>query len=158
MDISPDEHVQNQVNNLWKNRRAGILRNFTTAEKLTISTSFLSDGEMVRPQTRISEKVKSRLEQLDDFEHDSVHKMINLTQQEYQVRIDQLKYELIQAWNTDQRVRALKIAIQCSQLLADTSVLQFYPSQFVLITDILETFGNLVYERLWIKAESEYVN
>ncbi len=30
---------------------------------------------------------------------------------------------------------------QCSKLLVDTSVIQFYPSKFVLITDILDNFG-----------------
>jgi len=29
----------------------------------------------------------------------------------------------------------------------------FYPSKFVLITDILDIFGKLVYERLKMKAE-----
>lgn len=29
----------------------------------------------------------------------------------------------------------------------------FYPGKFVLITDILDIFGKLVYERLKIKAE-----
>ena len=33
--------------------------------------------------------------------------------------------------------------LQCSKLLADTSVIQFYPSKFVLITDILDNFGTL---------------
>ena len=41
---------------------------------------------------------------------------------------------------------------QCSKLLADTSVIQFYPSKFVLITDILDTFGQLVYERIRTKS------
>ena len=45
--------------------------------------------------------------------------------------------------------------IKCSKLLADTSVIQFYPSKFVLITDILDTFGHLVYER--IKSKSVYL-
>lgn len=151
----PDETFEKQVFNLWKNRRSVILKKYTTAEKLSIATSFIAEGEIIKSQPRLSEKVKSRLEQLDNFDNDSVHKMINLTQYEYQLKIDQLKEELIQAWNTDQRVRALKIAIQCSQLLTDTSVLQFYPSQFVLITDILDIFGKLVYERLWLKAKSE---
>ncbi|CAD6991981.1 unnamed protein product [Ceratitis capitata] len=39
-------------------------------------------------------------------------------------------------------------------MLSDTSVLSFYPSQFVLITDILDMFGKLVYERLNIKASN----
>lgn len=46
----------------------------------------------------------------------------------------------------------MKIAIQCSKLLADINVIQFYPSKFVLITDILDTFGHLVYDRIIEKS------
>lgn len=99
------------------------------------------------------DKVKHRLEQLDDFEEGSVRQMLDLSQQEYVTRIEQLNQELVQAWHSDQRVRALKIAIQCAKLLVDTSVIQFYPSKFVLITDILDIFGKLVYDRLRTKAE-----
>lgn len=137
----------------WAKYRSSMLAKFTTAEKLTIISSFLSGGEIIKTQTTMSEKVKCRLDQLDDFEDGSVLKMMDLTQQEYQIRIEQLNHELVQAWNTDQRVRALKIAIQCSKMLADTSVMHFYPSQFVFITDILDIFGNLVYIRLRTKAE-----
>lgn len=99
----------------------------------------------------MTEKVKHRLEQLDDFT-DAAYHMQDVSQQEYVSRIEQLNMELVQAWNNDHRVTALKIAIQCSKLLADTSVMQFYPSQFVLITDILDIFGKLVYDRLKVKA------
>lgn len=137
----------------WAAQRTTILHKYTTSERLTITSSFLTGGEVVKTQTTISDKVKHRLEQLDDFEDGSVHQMLDLTQQEYVVRIEQLNHELVQAWHGDHRVKALKIAIQCSKLLADTSVMQFYPSQFVLITDILDIFGKLVYERLRTKAE-----
>lgn len=137
----------------WKLRRTIILNKYTTSEKLTITSSYLTGGEIIKTQTTMAQKVKHRLEQLDDFEDGSVHQMMNLTQQEYILRIEQLNQELVQAWNSDQRVKALKIAIQCSKLLVDTSVMQFYPSQFVLITDILDIFGKLVYERLRTKAD-----
>jgi len=88
---------------------------------------------------------------LDHFEDGSLQHMMNLTQQEYYTRFEQLKIEMVQSWNVDQRVKALKIAIQCTKMLTDTGVLQFYPSQYVLITDILDTFGKLVYERLKTK-------
>lgn len=160
MDNEFVDDVDDVGNESWSQRRSGILSKFTTGEKLTIISSFLHGGgvgggstDLIRTQTTVSEKVKNRLEQLDDFDENSIHKMIDLTQQEYQIRIEQLNHELIQAWNTDQRVNALKIVIQCSKLLADTSVLAFYPSQFVLITDILDNFGKLVYERLRTKAD-----
>lgn len=80
---------------------------------------------------------------------------MNLSQQEYISRIEQLNNELVVSWKTEQRVKALKIAIQCSKMLADTTVLQFYPSAFVLITDILDIFSKLVYDRLKSKSGSE---
>ncbi|XP_011208196.2 VPS35 endosomal protein sorting factor-like isoform X3 [Bactrocera dorsalis] len=142
----------------WSAKRLGILNRYTTSEKLSISTSFLSaassGGEGIKSQTVVADKVKFRLEQLDDFDDASMSHMIDLTQQEYIQRIEQLNQELITSWNDDQRVKSLKIVIQCSKMLADTSVLSFYPSQFVLITDILDMFGKLVYERLNIKASN----
>lgn len=138
---------------MWSSRRSTILNKYTTAEKLTIVSSFLHGGEVVKTQITFSEKVKNRLEQLDDFEDGSIRRVNDLSQQEYQLRIEQLNQELIGAWKTDQRVKALKIAIQCTKLLADTSVISFYPSQFVLVTDILDNFGKLVFERLRTKAD-----
>lgn len=137
----------------WNSRRAIILNKYTTSERLTIATSFLGAESIVKNQTTV-EKVRHRLEQLDDFQ--DVHYMQNLTQQEYISKIQQLNSELVVAWKTDQRVKSLKIAIQCSKLLADAhNVMQFYPSKFVLITDILDIFGKLVYDRLKSKSESE---
>ncbi|XP_020282455.1 UPF0505 protein C16orf62 homolog isoform X2 [Pseudomyrmex gracilis] len=141
----------------WSVRRSAILSKYTTSEKLSIVTSFLPGGEKVvvkvQPSGPMVDKVKTRLEQLDDFEEGSVRQMLDLSQQQYTARIEQLNNELVQAWHSDQRVKALKIAIQCAKLLVDVSVMAFYPSKFVLITDILDIFGKLVYDRLKMKAE-----
>lgn len=99
------------------------------------------------------DKVQHRLEQLDCIEEGS-QKKTYLSQIEYMAQIEQLSKELVTAWNTNQRVKALKIAIQCAKFLSDTDVLNFYPSKFVLVTEILDTFGNLVYERLHRKSET----
>ena len=44
----------------------------------------------------------------------SVKEMLNLSQQEYVYRIEELNQALINAWDQDQKVKALKIAIQVS--------------------------------------------
>ncbi|XP_066588771.1 VPS35 endosomal protein-sorting factor-like [Prorops nasuta] len=141
----------------WTTRRTQILNKYTTSEKLSIVTSFLPGGEKVvvkvQPTGTMVDKVRTRLEQLDDFEEGSIRQMMDLSQHEYAARIEQLNNELVQAWHSDQRVKALKIAIQCAKLLVDTSAMAFYPSKFVLITDILDIFGKLVYDRLKMKAE-----
>ena len=107
---------------------------------------------MVSSSASASDKVKSRLEQLDDVDGGGLQEMLDLSQQEYITRIEELNAELTHAWENEQRVKALKIAIQCAKLLADTKVIQFYPSKFVLITDILDTFGKLVAERIYRKS------
>uniref|UniRef100_A0A8C9SU35 VPS35 endosomal protein-sorting factor-like n=1 Tax=Scleropages formosus TaxID=113540 RepID=A0A8C9SU35_SCLFO len=130
----------------WSAKRGEILARFTTTEKLSIVSEKI---HWLAPNSTVSEKVRNRLEELDDMEEGSQRELLNLSQQDYVNRIEELNQNLKEAWSSDQKVKALKIVIQCSKLLSDTSVIQFYPSKFVLITDILDTFGRLVYERIW---------
>ncbi|KAJ8318573.1 hypothetical protein KUTeg_003664 [Tegillarca granosa] len=119
----------------WSAKKAGILTKYTTSEKLSITTSFLSaqdkEKAVIKAQTTatVTDKVKNRLEQLDDFEEGSVQKMLNLSQQDYVKRIDELNQALINAWEHDQRVKALKIAIQVGKLVYDRlkEKAQYYP-------------------------------
>lgn len=138
----------------WNSRRTGILNKYTTGEKLTIVSSYLPGGEktLIRQVSNLNEKVKHRLEQLDDFDEGSVRKTMGLSQQEFVTKINLLNDEIKKAWETEQRVKAFKIGIQCSKLLSDINVMQFYPSKFILITDTLDTFGNLVFNRLKEKS------
>jgi hypothetical protein len=59
---------------------------------------------------------------------------------------------LKRAWKNDEKVAALKMAIKGAKMLADTKVLAFYPSMFVLLTDVLDAFGHLVFSRIQGKA------
>ncbi|XP_076067854.1 VPS35 endosomal protein-sorting factor-like isoform X2 [Oratosquilla oratoria] len=162
----------------WTNLRKQILARFTTNKRLTITSSFLQFGEkggkvvpsrrrVVKTQsnttnrgrsqgTTMSERVRLRLEQLDDLEEDvEVRELGGLSQEEFTARIDTLNDMLTEAWKTDQRVRALKIAIQCAKLLGDVSPSQFYPTKFVLVADILDNLASLIYTRLREKAHTQ---
>lgn len=127
----------------WANKKSRVLQKYTTNERIGISVNFMKD-ETVKPVA--VDKTQERLDELEDEE--SEEKMMQLSQKEYLDKIEGLHTELLHAWNQNQRVKALKIVIQCSKLLGDTEVLKFYPSKFVLITEILDTFGKLVFDRL----------
>lgn len=60
----------------------------------------------------MADKVKHRLEQLDDLEEGSVQETLNLSQRDYVKKIDDMNHHLSSAWMRDQRVHALKVAIQ----------------------------------------------
>ncbi|CAG7719449.1 unnamed protein product [Allacma fusca] len=143
-DYNPEFAVKSDNFEPWNSKKVAILNKFTTQEKLSITTSYFAADHEVRG---VSEKVLHRLEQLD-LDCGSKQYFGGLTQEEYINKINQLDQQLSQAWNADLRVNALKISIQCCKLLGDSSVVSFYPSKFVIITDILDKFGEMVYHRL----------
>uniref|UniRef100_A0A674MV53 VPS35 endosomal protein-sorting factor-like n=1 Tax=Takifugu rubripes TaxID=31033 RepID=A0A674MV53_TAKRU len=83
-------------------------------------------GKAPSPGSAVSEKVRTRLEELDDLEEGSQRELLNLSQQDYANRIEELNQSLKEAWAADQKVKALKIVIQSHIFL-----------------------GRLVYERIW---------
>ncbi|KAI7996361.1 VPS35 endosomal protein sorting factor-like [Camellia lanceoleosa] len=72
---------------------------------------------------------------------------------EYVSRLHELKDEVARAWKADDRVTSLKVSIKVARLLTDTSVLQFYPTLFVLATDVMNMLNNMVWQRINQKAE-----
>lgn len=50
---------------------------------------------MVKAQSATMDKVKMRLEQLDEFEEGSIRHEGDLSQKEYMIRIEQLNSELV---------------------------------------------------------------
>lgn len=82
---SPDDSVEP-----WSARRSEILNRYTTAEKLSIVMILAPSGAERKDGTggAVSEKVRNRLEQLDDLEEGSVQETLSLTQQEYIKRIE----------------------------------------------------------------------
>lgn len=62
-----------------------------------------------------SATIRSRLEELEEFDDQieySEKELYDLTQQEFVAHMDYLGKEIIDAWNNEQRVKALKIVIQ----------------------------------------------
>uniref|UniRef100_A0A2D4IDW8 VPS35 endosomal protein-sorting factor-like n=1 Tax=Micrurus lemniscatus lemniscatus TaxID=129467 RepID=A0A2D4IDW8_MICLE len=99
----------------WSSKRGEILARYTTNEKLSINLYMGSEkGKASTPGSTVSEKVRTRLEELDDLEEGSQKELLNLTQQDYTNRIEELNQSLKDAWASDQKVKALKIVIQVS--------------------------------------------
>ncbi|KAJ8560985.1 hypothetical protein K7X08_027175 [Anisodus acutangulus] len=78
-----------------------------------------------------------------------------ITLQEYVSRLTELKDEISCAWHANDRVTSLNLSIKVAKLLSlsDTSVLQLYPTLFVLATEILDMLGDMVWERITQKAQ-----
>jgi hypothetical protein len=140
----------------WSARKADILSKFSTNERIGVTAKFMDDATLAAQTAKLPvDQVKQRLDELDDSAENQQANALALTQQEYITHIEKLHSELIAAWELEERVKSLKIAIQSSKVLGDTSVIRFYPSKFVLITEILDTFGKLVYNRILNRAGAQ---
>jgi hypothetical protein len=92
------------------------------------------------------------LEELDGPKKHVEEGMI-ISQQDYISRLHELKDEIKRAWHSEDRVTSLKLSIKVARLLTDTLASQFYPTLFVLATDVMDMLGDLVWERVRLKAE-----
>ncbi|CAJ0932361.1 unnamed protein product, partial [Mesorhabditis belari] len=147
----------------WRKKRSLILETFTTSDKssITSSSSFShsSNGNIVdsaatsRAQVRVIDKTAHRLEILEDMS--GLKKLADLSAHEYVQNVNELRETLILAWNNNKRVEALRVVTELSRALSSVSPPSLYPSQWVLVTDVLDLFGSLVYERILNKANEE---
>jgi hypothetical protein len=78
-----------------------------------------------------------------------------MTQEEFVTQLREMNEDIARAWLSAERVTALKLATRVARLLCDTSVPSFYPTLFVLVTEVMDTMGRLVFDRIRNKAERE---
>ncbi|XP_070033355.1 uncharacterized protein [Nicotiana tomentosiformis] len=95
----------------------------------------------------------AHLEELDDPQRFAEEGIKYITLQEYVSRLTELKDEISRAWHANDRITSFNFSIKVAKLLSDTSILQFYPTLFVLATEILDMLGDMVWERIRQKAE-----
>uniref|UniRef100_K3WSD6 Uncharacterized protein n=1 Tax=Globisporangium ultimum (strain ATCC 200006 / CBS 805.95 / DAOM BR144) TaxID=431595 RepID=K3WSD6_GLOUD len=110
----------------------------------------------------VLKKTRERLEMLERRPSSSgssakkEDRTVEMSQSEYVEKIHIMENELVAAWNQNQKVAALRIAIKSVKLLGDTtSSPQLYPCVFVLVSDLLDTFGNLVFERIKARGSED---
>lgn len=144
-----------KLNTPWYQRKQQILKDYVFVGTLTVSNSAISGFEGSGVEDGSGKKeIDKYSHRLASLERRHVHDSnIQMSQTEYIQHINKLTSDLKIAWNNDERVQSLKIAIMLSKLLSDTNIPQFYPSLFVLVTDELDKFGEMVFNRLKKKAE-----
>uniref|UniRef100_M4B8P8 Uncharacterized protein n=1 Tax=Hyaloperonospora arabidopsidis (strain Emoy2) TaxID=559515 RepID=M4B8P8_HYAAE len=120
--------------------------------------------------TTLIEKTRTRLLQIERGrvgEHSDDDELLepvehgrdaDISHSQYVAKVKGMQKRLISTWEQHRKVEALRIAIKCVKLLADTTTApQLYPCVFVLVTDVLDAFGQLVFDRIYAQAsENEY--
>ncbi|CAH0474603.1 unnamed protein product [Peronospora belbahrii] len=136
-------------------------------ELLFDSTSNLyhkEDTIMTVDAASVMKKTRARLEQLERGGREKTRssvlaqdeETIEISQSQYVAKVKEMQTKLLVNWEQDHKVEALRIAIKCVKLLADIDTApQLYPCVFVLVSEVLDTFGKLVYDRIRTLASED---
>ena len=131
----------------WESKKLKI---FATFKIKTDSTEIVIDERRDRDTDRVIRlgKGKSRMDQLELKGKGSSKGMQMMTAQEFTSQLERLNRELKKFWEKEDKVACIRIAIQCAKLLNDVATPIFYPQKFILLTDILDNYGQLVLGRM----------
>ncbi|KAM3320471.1 VPS35 endosomal protein-sorting factor-like isoform X2 [Capsicum chacoense] len=135
----------------WTSYKKVLMQKFPVSKMISVSS--LSSSIMKTGKGPEKPSANVHLEELDDPQRFAEEGVKYITLQEYVSRLTELKDEISRAWHANDRVTSLNLSIKVAKLLSDTSVLQLYPTLFVLATEILDMLGDMVWERIRQKAE-----
>ncbi|GMJ05077.1 hypothetical protein like AT1G50730 [Hibiscus trionum] len=160
-----DDSVQVQTKE-WTSFKRLLMQRFPASKMISVSSmsnTIVRSGKCIKVSVPFNlfllllislvVSLSTHLEELDDPQKSSEESTKVITRQEYVSRLHELKDEINRAWHNEDRVESLKLSIKVARLLMDTSVLNFYPTLFVLVTDVLDMLGDMVWERIMQKAE-----
>jgi hypothetical protein len=114
-------------------------------------------------EASVIKKTRARLEQLErnpesNGPDSKQEQTIEISQSQYVAKVKEMQTRLVASWEQNHKVEALRIAIKCVKLLADTdtdTAPQLYPCVFVLVSEVLDAFGKLVFDRIHTRASED---
>ncbi|KAM7498908.1 hypothetical protein LguiA_023322 [Lonicera macranthoides] len=136
----------------WPSFKKLLMQRFAVSKMVSLSSM---SNDVIIKGGKVNEKSSPsmHLEELDDPQKYAEEGIKVISQQDYISRLNELKDEIKRAWHAEDRVTSLKLSIKVARLLMDTSVVQFYPTLFVLATDVMDMLGDMVWERIRRRAE-----
>jgi hypothetical protein len=119
-----------------------------TSKKYASTEAFKIYSELGDDEPKAAPQTFSRMDLLEKDNKKKGNEMSYLSHKEFITHITLLTKEMEQAWNQNDRVKTLKLAIQSTKMLRDVQSQSYYPAVFMSITEMLDHFGTLVYSRL----------
>ncbi|KNA22780.1 hypothetical protein SOVF_031280 isoform A [Spinacia oleracea] len=133
----------------WTTFKRFLVQKFPPSKTVAVS----SIANLVIGSHKVYEKSNAHLDELDDPQGSAEEDVTFITQQEYTARLSDMKTDILSSWDAGDHFKSLKLSVKVARLLRDTDLLQFYPTLFTQVTDILDMLGDMVIERIKRKAE-----
>ena len=121
--------------------KADVLRRYTTNQPIA---SFIDVEEGLTEDQR----AKMLAERLGSTSEASGLRVTGNAQVELVSHVEGLDKELRRFWGKGEKVRSTRVTIQAIKMLCNPKVPQCYPSIFMLVSNVMDTFGDFVAKRL----------
>ncbi|CAD5213001.1 unnamed protein product [Bursaphelenchus okinawaensis] len=136
----------------WREYKKKILDKFYSENVFTLESSFLKPPKGTKGQ---HVGVGSKPGYGHQKPSPSTFKFTNLTEEDFIRKFRDLRVTLLRLWAQEERVQCISLCREVAQIMTQSSLGNFYPKAFVLVTDFMDIFGHLVYQRLLEKAKQE---
>uniref|UniRef100_A0A0R3S1X5 Uncharacterized protein n=1 Tax=Elaeophora elaphi TaxID=1147741 RepID=A0A0R3S1X5_9BILA len=136
----------------WSSKKQEILKSFSDVEDSKILYLHCVP-DLKKTDLSFVKRAARRLEQLEDAS--GYKKLVEQSQEENLIKINELRKNLEIAWAKEKKIESVNLAVEVANILGFASATNIYPRQFILVTDVLDEFGQLVYDRLYTKANRE---
>ncbi|VDN00929.1 unnamed protein product [Thelazia callipaeda] len=136
----------------WSVKKQDILKHFSNINDSKSSYLHCVPG-LKKTDLPVTNRVAQRFEQLEnihDWKQITEHSNVQVLS-----KIKELQKNLELTWVKGKRITTINIAVEITRILSSVSTPEFYVRVFVYVTDILDRFGYLVYDRLYSKANQE---
>ncbi|CAN6927689.1 unnamed protein product [Brassica oleracea] len=147
------EAVTQELTKEWKSLKRILIQRFPVSKVISFSPHIITALGLIYSVETPS--AQSHLEETGSEKTSLEETAKVIDQQEYLAKVRELIDGITKAWEAEDRVTSLKLSIKVTKLLMDTTVLQFYPTVFVVVTDMLDMVGDMVWERIKEKAEHD---
>jgi hypothetical protein len=145
--VNKNFNVNDSLDSNWSSLRKNLMDLFCSNSNMQVKSiySISMDDEELQKNYKIDQG-RNRLEEI---EGDKKGMFNILSSGEFIAKVEVLKREMLQKWEVEDKVGALKIIIHCTKMLNDVFTPKFYTHKFLVLSDILDSFAKLVYDRIY---------
>ena len=142
--VNKNVNVEGTMEENWQSLKKNLNDLFCNNFEMKVKSLYSFDFSESEERNYKIEKGRTRIEELEKGEDDTNAGTVG----EIVKKMEVIKKEMLQKWDKEEKVATLKIIIQCAKILNDVSTPKFYCHKFLIISEFIDNFSKLVYDRI----------
>ena len=142
--VNKNVNTEGTMEENWQSLKKNLNDLFCNNFEMKVKSLYSFDFSESQEKNYKIEKGRSRMDELEKGEDDTNAGTVGEIVKKMEIK----KKEMLQQWDKEEKVSTLKTIIQYAKILNDVSTPKFYCHKFLLISEFIDNFSKLVYERI----------